>query len=181
MALQTYLENVRRGEYLAAHWTFLAFPTLVDGEVLVQVGFLCEALVAALIGALERPLACVHTQVVEEVVPLTEVHLAASVLAEEYLYVALGAWVFELVDREFSRRGDLLVDLDLAEVEGGAQFHTDLGTFRHFVSDLGVLNLVFGDEDSFWLLVATLGQLVHEAHGALSLRPVVQDLLLVLA
>ena len=103
MALQTYLENLRRCKYLAAHGTFLAFPTLVDGEVLVQVGFLCEALVAALIGAIERPLACVHTQVVEEVVPLTEVHLAASVLAEEYLYVALGAWVFELVDCEFER------------------------------------------------------------------------------
>lgn len=49
--------------------------------MLVQVGFLREALRAAGLAAFERPLACVHAQVVEEVVPLAEEHVTVRMLA----------------------------------------------------------------------------------------------------
>lgn len=89
-------------------------------QMLVQVSFLREALLATRFAALERPLARVHAQVVEEVVPLAEEHVAVGMLAQQYLHIALGARVLVLVDCELTRRRYLLVDLDLAEVEGFA-------------------------------------------------------------
>jgi hypothetical protein len=48
--------------------------------MLVQVGFLGKALVAAVLLALERALTGVDSQVVEEVVPFSEEHVAAAVV-----------------------------------------------------------------------------------------------------
>ena len=48
--------------------------TLVNSHVLRQVGLLCEALVAIGFRTDERTFSSVHAQVIEEVVPLAEVH-----------------------------------------------------------------------------------------------------------
>lgn len=68
----------------------------MDLEVLVQVRFLRESLLAALEVAHEGPLARVHSQVVEEVVPLAEEKVAAVYFALQYFDVAVGAWVLKL-------------------------------------------------------------------------------------
>ena len=55
---------------------FMAFElTLLsmDFYVLVQVGSLSEGLVASTLGTLEGPLFCMDPEVIEEIVPFTEV------------------------------------------------------------------------------------------------------------
>ena len=53
----------------------------VHGQVLGQVCLLCKALIAARLVANKGALACVHTEMVEKVVPLSEEHSTIRVVA----------------------------------------------------------------------------------------------------
>lgn len=100
------LHYVGGGENFVAHLALLSLAALVDGSVLVEVGFLSEALVAARLRAVKRPFASVDAEVVEEVMPFPEKHLAATEVALQQLHVALGARVLVFVDAELSGLGD---------------------------------------------------------------------------
>lgn len=59
----------------------LAVLFVVNRQVFRQVGLLCEALEATGLMADEGTLACVHTQMVEKVMPLSEEHATLLVVA----------------------------------------------------------------------------------------------------
>jgi hypothetical protein len=76
----TYLHDLRRPENFTAHWAFLTLPPLVNSQVLIQIGFLGETLVTSRLLALEGALSCMDSEMVEEIVPLSEEHVAATVV-----------------------------------------------------------------------------------------------------
>jgi len=84
----------------------------MHSQVLVQVGLLCEALVAALLLALEGALTGMHSEVVEEIVPLSEEHVAATVVTFKKLHISLGPWIFVFVNTELSGVRYLFVNFD---------------------------------------------------------------------
>jgi hypothetical protein len=72
----------------------------MDFHVLVQVGFLRKAEVAALDQTGVGSLACVDPQVVEEVVPFTEMFATILVIALKDLNVPFGFGIFESKNSE---------------------------------------------------------------------------------
>ena len=72
-------------------------------NVLVQVGFLSEFELTPILlseGALKRSLSSVDTQVVEEIVPLSEAHVAFFIITFENFKVSAGSWVLKFEDSE---------------------------------------------------------------------------------
>ena len=108
------------------------------GQVFGQVGFLSETLIAARSLADEGTLTRVHPQVVEEVVPLAEKHLAATLIALEYLYLAHGSWVLVAVDTEGSSRGNRLFNFNCVKVKVFSTLYVDLSIFRHLILHVNV-------------------------------------------
>ena len=119
--------------------------------MLVQIGLLGKLLVAVdavLEGAGERLLLCVDPCMVVEVVPLSEVELAAMEVTLDQLQEALRLWVSELKDSELSELWDsmvgvLVVDLVVGKVISniGAMNNFNLGAvFRDLVSDRFVVD-----------------------------------------
>ena len=96
-------------------WAFLAgqlFAAIMNRQMLVQICLLGEALVAAWLRANEWSFLSVHSEMIEEVMPLAEKHLAVVKIALQYFHLSLGSWILILQNPEFSRRWDLLFYLD---------------------------------------------------------------------
>jgi hypothetical protein len=82
------------------------------GQMLVQVGFLGEALVTAVLLAPERALTGVDSQVVEEVMPFSEEHVAAAVVTFQKLHISLGPWIFVFINTKLSGVRYLFINFD---------------------------------------------------------------------
>lgn len=104
-------------------------------QVLVQVGFLGETLVTSWFLANEWSFFGMDSEVVEEIVPLPEEHLASVKVAFKDFYLALSLRVFIFKHSELSGGGDLLLDPNLGEVEVRASLHVDRGVVRDLFSD----------------------------------------------
>ena len=137
----TYLEEALAVEDSAAKSARVLVAALVHGQMLCQIRLLREALVAGGPGAHEGPLTRMHAQVVEEVVPLAEEHVAVVEVALEDLDLAHGARVFVLEDAEAARLRHRLLDLDRAEVEVGAVLHAHPGAERDLLRELSVADI----------------------------------------
>ena len=66
----------------------------MNRQMLVQIRLLGKALVAALLRAHKWSLFGVHSQVVEEIVPLAEKHLTVGEIALQNFNLSLSPWVF---------------------------------------------------------------------------------------
>lgn len=77
-----------------------------------QICLLSKTLVASRLRAHERPLASVNSQVVEEVVPLSEEELAVVMVTLKDLDLAHRPWVLVLKDSELARVGHSFLYLD---------------------------------------------------------------------
>jgi hypothetical protein len=74
----------------------------MDGCVLIQIGFLSEALVASRLSTVKRPFSSVDSEMVEKVMPFPEKHLAAIVVALKKLDISLSTRIFVFVYAELS-------------------------------------------------------------------------------
>ena len=90
----------------------MSLSPLVHGQVLVEVSFLGEALIATVLLALERALTGVDSKVVKEVVPVSEEHVAAAVVTFQKLHISLGPWVFVFVNTKLSGVRYLFINFD---------------------------------------------------------------------
>jgi hypothetical protein len=90
----------------------LALPPQVHSQVLVQVGFLGEALITTVLLALERALTGVDSKVVKEVVPFSEEHVAPTVVTFQKLHISLGPWVFVFENTKLSGMRYLFINFD---------------------------------------------------------------------
>ena len=99
-------------EHPGAVRTFESLDSSMNLNVLVQVGFLSKAEFATWIVALVGSLIGVNPQVVEEVVPLSEVLSAVVVIALENLDKSLRLRILECVNFELFCVRNMLLDLD---------------------------------------------------------------------
>ena len=99
-------------EFQGAHRTFGIPISLVHVEMLVQVGLLGESLVAARLCAEEWALTGVDAEMVKEVVPLSEMHIAVRVVTFQYLDITLSSRIFVSVYTELFGGWNMLVNLD---------------------------------------------------------------------
>ena len=101
-----------------------------------QIGLLSKTLVASWLRAHERPLACVNSQMVEEVVPLSEEELAVVMVALKDLDLAHCPWVLVLKDSELARVGHSFLNLDRVHRKSRPVLHVDLSILRDCLCDL---------------------------------------------
>ena len=110
--------------------------------MLGQIGLLREALVTARLVAHEGSLSCVHTEMVEKVVPLSEEHPTILVITFKDLHLTHCPWVLVLEDSESARGRYSLVDLDGVEVEVGALLDMNFGVRGDLLLHFTVRNVV---------------------------------------
>ena len=94
-----------------------ALATLMNLDVLVQVGLLGEFVLTAFVVAAVRAFVSVDTQVVEEVVPFAKDLSAAITRAMEKFLGILACDTEELIDVEAGGVGHVLLDAHLVQVE----------------------------------------------------------------
>ena len=176
---ETYLEEVLVAIGLVAESTLEGALGLlgVHSQVLGQICLLREALVAAGLGAHKRPLARVHAQVVEEVVPLAEEHAAVLVVALEYFHLAHRSRVLVLVDAELARARYFLLDLHRTHIVVDAPLNVNLCVMWHLLRHLFVAQVIAPDNQRG--LVALVEGLVEGLLHAnlLRLRGILESLL----
>lgn len=117
----------------------------MHSQVFVQIGLLSKALGAAWFVAFKWSFSCVHAQMIEEVVPLPEEHLATLVIALQDFDVALCPRVFILEYSKLPCFWNIFIDFDCGEVKVVTHLNEYFGTFWYFVSDLFVSNVVLAD------------------------------------
>lgn len=109
-------------------------------QVLVQVGFLCEALVTAWLWADKRSLLGVDSEMVKEIMPFAEKHFAVSVVAFQQFYLTLRPWILVFEDSEESCGWHFLLNLDRLKVKVLTRLYV------YFCANGDLLsNLVVGD------------------------------------
>ena len=140
--------------------------TVMDFHVFVQVGLLSEGLVAVFKGALVWSLLSVDSQVIEEIVPLSEDLGAVLVGAVEESDDSSVLWALVLVDHEVFGAWDVLLNGDLSQVEFFTSLNSDLVCF---INDLAIkqvlikvkteliLDLLFGELEVLLGFAAALG------------------------
>jgi hypothetical protein len=137
-----YLELLIRLEALPALATGWSLALLMHCDVLVQVGFLGERLVTLGLGTQEGTLTGMHAEMVKEVVPLAEEHLASRVVTFEELDMPLGPWIFILEDSELASGRNLLFYFDAVEIKVCSALYRNSGAERNLVSNHCLLDLV---------------------------------------
>ena len=141
----TYLEQVLSLQAAVAEFAAEFESPQMHGQMLRQVRLLREALVAAGLLAYKGSLSRVHSKVVEEVVPLSEKHLAVTLIALKNLDLAHCARIFIPEHAEGACRGHRLLDLDRAEIEVSAELHMNLRALRDLLLHLCVGYVVAGE------------------------------------
>ena len=119
----TYLQQVLSLQAAVAQSAAEFESALVHRQMLGQVRLLREALVASGLLAHKGSLPSVHSEVVEEVVPFPEKHLAVTLIALKNLDLAHGAGIFIPEHAEGAGRRHRLLDLNGAEIEVAAVLH----------------------------------------------------------
>ena len=138
----TYLEQVLSLQAAVAEFAAEFESSQMHGQMLRQVRLLREALVAAGLLAYKGSLSRVHSKVVEEVVPLSEKHLAVTLIALKNLDLAHCAGIFIPEHAEGACRGHRLLNLDRAEIEVTAELHMNLRALRDLLLHLCVRYVV---------------------------------------
>jgi hypothetical protein len=110
----------------------------MNSQVLIQIRLLCKALVTARFLTTERPFTCVDSQMVEEIMPLSEVHVAIQVVAFKNLDIPLGSWILIFEYTKQPCRGNLLINFNRAKIKCVTSFNKDVSSFGDFISDLTV-------------------------------------------
>lgn len=110
-----------------------------------QIRLLRETLVAAWLRAHKRPLACVNSQMVEEVVPLAEEELAVVMVALKDLDLAHRPWVLVLKDSELASVRHSFLYLDRVHRKTRTVLHVDLGILGDCLCDLIIRKIVTTD------------------------------------
>ena len=101
---------------------------IVDAHVLIQVRLLSECLMAVWVCALEGSLTRMRAQVVKEVMPLAENHVAVSKIALHHANPPFCLIVVVVEDTEIaSLRNELLLNIDIVKVNILAQVHLHIG------------------------------------------------------
>lgn len=90
---------------------------LMNEDVLVQISLLGERLVAIVIWTLKGSFTSMHSQMVEEIMPFSEKHMAASSIAFKDLHLSLGLRILIFEDSEVSGVRRLFINLYAIEVE----------------------------------------------------------------
>jgi hypothetical protein len=112
-------------------------------QVFMEVSFLGEGLVATQVAALERPLAGMNSEMVKEVVPLSEIKLASSKITLQNFDASVGSGVLVFEHAVTSGQGHLdFFDSDFVHVQGGAVLHVHWGVWRDLLAKLVVLDLI---------------------------------------
>ena len=145
----------------------------MNSQVLIQIRFLCKALVTARLLTTERPFTCVDSQMIEEIMPLSEVHVAILVVAFKNLDISLGSWIFVFEYAKQPCGGNLLINFNGAKIKGVTSFNKDVCSFRDFISDLTVSDVLSRNPCTLYLLMVILLAYelfqIHEAHLPLPL------------
>ena len=146
----------------------LLFPALVNGQVLVEIGLLGEALIAAWLLADEGTLLGMHSEVVEEIMPLAEVHLAAFEVTLKNFDLSLGPWIFVLKNSELTSGWNLLIDLDRRKVKILSWLHMDFRAIWDLIPDLSVRNFTLVNDHG----LVHLHRVIKQGIGSSGLRVV---------
>jgi hypothetical protein len=116
--------------------------TVVDAHVLVEVRLLGESLTAVLVVTLEGSFPRVRAQVVKEVVPLAEDHVAALEVALHHADAALRLLVLEAEDAEALGLGDVVVvNVDVVQVDVFAKVYFDILVVQNAFQEIFVSQL----------------------------------------
>ena len=78
--IKTYFHYLGRAKDFVAHRAFLPLSSLVDGQMLVKVGLLGETLITTGLFAFEWPLSSVNPEMIKEIMPLSEEHVAPTMV-----------------------------------------------------------------------------------------------------
>ncbi len=125
---------------LTAIYFFLLF---MDFNVFVQICLLSEGLRAPSIETLERTLLGVNSQMIEEVVPLSEKHSTVHMLTLQDFHESLGLWVLILVDFKISSVRYRLIYFKRLCIKVVTRDDLNfVDRFRDLGSDLIVTNLI---------------------------------------
>ena len=115
----------------------------MDLEVLVQVRLLSERLLATFETAGKGPFPRMHSQVVEEVVPLSEKEVTTIDFALQYFDVAVGARVLKLEHTEFACLWDFAyVESRLCQVDKWTRNHCHRRVGRYLLPQALAAQLV---------------------------------------
>lgn len=95
----------------------------MNHQMLSQVGFLGETLIAMRLVANERALTCVHTKVIKEVMPFSEKHAAVVMVTLQNLHLPVSPWIQELEYSKAPGCWELFINLDLRNVKVSALSH----------------------------------------------------------
>lgn len=112
--------------------------TLVDLDVLVEVSFLCEAEAAVGIGAGVGSFVGVNSEMIEEVVPFSEMFPAVIMITLKNLNVPLGLGIFEGEDAELLGSRYMLFNLYRLQVEGLSCLYEDCDILRNVIEGITV-------------------------------------------
>ena len=115
---------------LLAEVTELPIPSRMNSKMLCQVGLLSEALIAAWLSADKRTLSSVDSQVIKEVVPLSEDQGAVFMITAQNLDFPHGPGVLELVYSELPGVGNGLFYFKSTEVKSRSMLDINLGLWR---------------------------------------------------
>ena len=116
---------------------------IVDANMLVQVSLLGESLLAVRVSALERPLARVSAQMVKEVVPFAEDHVAIGEVAFHNANSALRFLVLVVENAEVSCLGHVLtLNVNVVEVDVLTEVNLNIGVRKNPLEELDVVSLL---------------------------------------
>ena len=85
-------------------------------HVFVQVCFLCESLLTVIVRAYKGSFSCMYPKMIEEVVPLSEVHFASLVIAFEDFYESVCSRVLILKHLEIFGLWNRFLNLKLLKI-----------------------------------------------------------------
>ena len=149
--------NVERITYIKVEFCEKSSSTMETGEplvalmdlnVLIQVGFLCEWKVTTWIAALVRSLVGVNSQMIKEIVPFSKNFATLVVSAAKKPYHPSSFWASVLCDHEFLRLWNVFVYTNKVKIKFLAILDYDLKRlWQSFVFDFPwvFLNVEFKD------------------------------------
>jgi hypothetical protein len=144
----TYFHYLGRTKDFVAHRAFLPLSPLVDSKMLVEISLLCKTLVATRFFAFEWSLTCVDSQMVEEIMPLSEKHVAPAVITFKKFHISLGPWIFVFIHTEFPCVRNLFINFDRVKVEVIPLLDKNLRTKWYLIPYFCISNLVAGYPNS---------------------------------